>query len=756
MKNLSISTKLFFGFAFLIAIAAIIAFIASQGKASMQNEANYVLEGPNARLIIIREIELEMMNARRIMNRISMYGATNVIDQAGIDGQRQLFETSRSNVINLIAQYRYSMDNVNTSTQSEIAARHLIINEMVSHMEAYWDAIEQVITLSRAGNIYGAIELTRAAGAIVAAYTAPMYALIDTSVEFMDASSQMLKDYADSQIFLMWAVAIAGGIIAIIVSVAIIRSIQNPVREISKIVSDVSKGHVNINMKPDLPTNELGLLTKDIYGLVDVIRSMVDDLTQLDHNYVALGDIDYRIDTEKYQNTFKDMMVGINNIPDAILKDIMMIINSMQEINKGNFNPKVDTLVGKKIVLTNTVLETLANLKGVSTEIQAMVEAAAVKGDLHFQIDITKYEGDWRNIMNGLNDVALAVDAPIVEISNVMAGLSRGDFSKNVSGDYTGDFLSIKQAVNLTIETLASYIAEISDSLQKVSDGDLTNSITREYIGNFVEIKSSINNISKTLNNTMSDISAAADQVLSGATQISTSASDLANGSQEQASSIEELNTSIDVVSQQTKQNAIDAAEANALSGKSADSAKEGSEAMGQMLNAMSAIKESSDNISGIIKTIEDIAFQTNLLALNASVEAARAGEHGRGFAVVAEEVRSLAGRSQAAASETTGLIGDSIQRVGSGSAIAGTTSESLSNIVESINNVLGIIAGIAASSKEQSEAIEHISDGIASISKVVQNNSAVSQETAAASEELSSQAQLLQSLVSYFKTTSK
>ncbi len=295
-------------------------------------------------------------------------------------------------------------------------------------------------------------------------------------------------------------------------------------------------------------------------------------------------------------------------------------------------------------------------------------------------------------------------------------------------------------------------LIKLLSAANKIADGDLDVIITAETKDEVGSLSLAFKKMADNLNEIMLNISMAAEQVAAGSRQVSESSMALSQGATEQASTVEQLTAALEEIASQTEMNAEGANKASMLAGSAKDNALQGNDQMHDMLKAMDDINDSSNNISKIIKVIDEIAFQTNILALNAAVEAARAGQHGKGFAVVAEEVRNLAARSANAAKETTEMIESSIRKVDGGTKIAGHTAEALNRIVEDITKVSDLAADIATASNEQAQGITQVNQGVMQLSDVIQANSATSEESAAASEELSSQAELLKEQVIRFK----
>ena len=297
---------------------------------------------------------------------------------------------------------------------------------------------------------------------------------------------------------------------------------------------------------------------------------------------------------------------------------------------------------------------------------------------------------------------------------------------------------------------LVQGIAEQTEVAKQVAEGNMTvNVIPRsdvDVMGHALKLMVTKNH------KTLSNIKEAAYQVTTSSSQVASASEALAQGSTEQASAIEEITASINDVAEKTKQNASQANVAADMMAKTIAEVKKGNEEMQQMVVAMQDINASSENISKIIKVIDDIAFQTNILALNAAVEAARAGDAGKGFAVVAEEVRNLAAKSAAAAAETAEMIEDSIRKVEAGTQIADETAKALEEITINVKESESIVTEIAEASNYQATAIAQIDKAIEQVSQVVQTNSATSEECAAASVELSNQASRMRDLISVYK----
>jgi methyl-accepting chemotaxis protein len=247
--------------------------------------------------------------------------------------------------------------------------------------------------------------------------------------------------------------------------------------------------------------------------------------------------------------------------------------------------------------------------------------------------------------------------------------------------------------------------------------------------------------ITRPLDTTGRELAAGANRVAAAAAQVAASAQSLSQGATEQAASLEETSASMEEMASMTRRNSDHAEQAAVLVGAVAERVEGSNAALDGMVASMDGIRESSQQVARIIRTIDEIAFQTNILALNAAVEAARAGAAGMGFAVVADEVRTLAQRSAQAAKDTEALIETSIARTNDGASRVADVAEAIASITESVGRVQGIVHDVRQASQQQSQGIAQVATALAQMEQVTQSTAATAEETAAASEELNREA---------------
>lgn len=532
------------------------------------------------------------------------------------------------------------------------------------------------------------------------------------------ASGMFMDDVQKQALAFTWVMTATGGALVLLVALVgwwIGTRIVVPLGQATAVAEAIAEGALG-NHFGALSRDEPGRLLASMARMQSRLQAVLDAQGEMATRHEA-GQLRFRMDVGAFPGAFGRMVAETNALVAQHIEDQMRLVDTMRHYAIGDLSVDMARLPGEKAMLTQAMDTTKANLQAINQEIKRLANAAA-SGDFSRRGDATRFQHDFRAMVEGLNAMMTVSDANLAALSRLLKSVADGDLTARLDSRSGG----------------------------AQSEG-------AQFEGVFARMRDDANATVDRLTQIVSGIQHASTAIDGAAGRIASGNADLSSRTEQQAASLQETAASLEELTSTVRHNADSAGRANELATRAATVATQGGEVVEGVVGTMRDIEASSQRIGDITSVIDGIAFQTNILALNAAVEAARAGEQGRGFAVVAAEVRALAQRSATAAREIKGIVAASMHAVAEGVVLVDRAGSTMGDLVTSVRSVRELIAEISAASREQSSGIEQVSLAVTRMDESTQQNTALVEEATGAALALEQQARTLVDSVLMFRT---